>query len=191
MAISKEEAAQALRDIDSVRQRTHTMLSYRNAAPYCLLWGCIRVVANLTIEFAPALERYIWNLLTPLGFVLSMWLVIHQARQRKTTDPALNGWTQEWRHGAAWLIISGFIVATLTVLPPHDGRQINAFISLFWAFLYALIGLWAGWRILTIGLLSAATVLVGYFAITAHFYLWMALAVDSLLILGGLWLRKV
>jgi hypothetical protein len=91
----------------------------------------------------------------------------------------------------AWLIISGFIVATLLLLPPHEPRQVNAFISLFWAFMYALAGLWAGWRILVIGLLTAGSVLIGFFYITSHFNLWMALAADSLLILGAFWLRKV
>jgi hypothetical protein len=191
MAISKDEAAQALQDIDTVQQRTQTMLGYRNAAPYCLLWGCIRLVANLTTEFLPGMERSIWNLLTPLGIIASIWLAIYQSKQRSCNSPATRSCFTQWRWAAAWLVITGFITATLTILAPHNGHQINAFISLFWAFLYALIGLWAGGRILTIGVLSAVTVLIGYFAISNHFYLWMALAVDSLLILGSFWLRKV
>jgi hypothetical protein len=190
MVISKHEAAQALQDINAAQQRTHTMLGYRNAAPYCLLWGCIRFTANFTTELLPTVERSIWNVMTPLGFIASIWL-LKQARQRACVTPAEQGWKQQWRMAIAWLLISGFIAATLMILAPHSGHQINAFISLFWAFLYALVGLWTGWRILVIGLLTATTVLIGYFGVINHFYLWMALAVDSLLIVGGLWLRKV
>jgi hypothetical protein len=76
MTISKQDALQALRDVDTATQRTHTLLGYRNAAPYCLLWGCIRFSANLVTEFVPALTRDIWNLLTVVGIAWSLWLPV-------------------------------------------------------------------------------------------------------------------
>jgi len=189
MTISKQEAARVLQEIDTAQQRTSTMLGYRAAAPYCLLWGCIRLLANLSTEFVPALA-HIWNVLTPVGILLSMW-IMHRQVQPSRTGLLNDGKASRWRYALAWLIIIGFITATIFIMHPINARQMNAFISFFWAFLYALIGLWTGWRIVAIGIATAATVLIGYTFITAHFNLWMALAVDSLLILGSLWLRKV
>lgn len=184
MVVNKHEAAQALRDIDSARQRIQSMQHYRAAAPYFLIWGCIYLLANCITSFSPVLGVRAWRVLAIVGWLLSIGLNAYTARQRSANRLG-------WQIGATWLLIFGFFAGSFAVLPHLDARQGNAFISLFWAFLYAVMGLWTGWRILTVGILTAASILVGYFMITSFYFLWMGLVTGGLLILGGLWLRKV
>jgi hypothetical protein len=184
MVVSKHDAAQALRDIDSAQQRTHSMLRYRANAPHFLLWGVIWLIANCICEFNPALGGKAWQILATMGSVVSIWLSIHGVKQTATSQ-------QGWYIGAVWLAILIFFIATFAVLPHLDGKQGNAYISLFWAFLYTLMGIWSGSRIIVVGILTTAAILVGYFLITTHYFLWMGVVTGGLLIVGGLWLRKV
>jgi len=191
MAVSKQEAAQALQDNDIAQQRTQTMTRYRAAAPYFAVWGCVWLAAYCFTEFSPALGGKAWRSLVLLGVILSVWLSIRGFRQPSAISSARSANRQSWQFGAVWLLISFYFIASFAVLPPLDTKQGNAYISLFWAFIYALMGIWTGWRILTVGLVTAASILVGYFPITAHYFLRMGLVTGSMLILGGLWLRKV
>ena len=84
----------------------------------------------------------------------------------------------------------GFFVSIICVTAPLNGRQVDAFISLFFAFAYAIGGVWGGWRLIAIGGTAAAAILFGYFALDHYFYLWMAVVGGGALFAGGLWLRK-
>lgn len=184
MAVSKHEAAQALQDIDSAQQRTNSMLRYRANAPHFLMWGAIWLIANCVTEFSPAHGGKAWQILATMGSVVSIWLSIRSVKQTATSR-------QGWQIGAVWFAILVFFMATFAVLPHLDAKQGNAYISLFWSFLYVLMGIWSGSRIVIVGFLTTAAIMVGYFMITTHYFLWMGLVTGSLLILGGLWLRKV
>jgi hypothetical protein len=87
--------------------------------------------------------------------------------------------------------VLGFFPAMLSVLAPLEPMQGNAFISLFWAFAYMVGGAWLGLRLFITGAVTAVAVLVGYFLLKEHYYLWMAACGGGSLILGGLWLRKL
>ncbi len=84
----------------------------------------------------------------------------------------------------------GFFFSMAAVTAPLSARQVDAFISLFFAFAYAIGGVWGGWRLMAIGLVAAAGILFGYFALHQHFYLWMGVVGGGALLAGGLWLRK-
>lgn len=183
MVVSKQQAAEALQDIDSAQQRTQAMLRYRASAPYFLIWGCVLLLANCITEFSPASAGRAWLALDLTGALLSIALAIHQARQR--------GAGRSWQLGAVWLVILGYFIASFALLPPLDARQGNAYISLFWSFMYCVMGIFTGRRILIVGIVTAASILLGYFWIIDHYFLWMGLVTASLLILGGAWLRKV
>lgn len=192
MAISRHDAAQALSEIEAARARTQSMQRYRRAAPYCVLWGIIWMIANTLVYAAPLYAGKIWGCLSVLGALITLWLSVRSAR-----SSAHSGTESSSRNRvitktlAAWLLIIAYFTATFALLPHLSGRQINAFISLFWAFTYATLGLYLGWRLLVIGIVTVVSILVGYFFITAFFFLWMGLVSGSLLVLGGLWLRKV
>lgn len=192
MLLSKDEATQALQDIDAAQQRTYAMQCYRNAAPYFVLWGCVWLLANSLTELRPDHGGNIWRALTLLGSAITVWLIVRSARQHSATVSSRSLARKRSRQlGVTWLVIIGYFIANSAVLPHLDAKQGNAYISLFWAFIYVLMGVWMGWRIFTVGILTAASILIGYFMITTHYFLWMGLVTGSLLILGGLWLRKV
>lgn len=193
MVVSKHEAAQALSEIDTVRQRTESMQYYRGAAPHFVIWGGVWLLANSTTALYPALSNTAWPLLIFLGSVLSTWLGIRTGRRYAATmnSQPKHARKSGWQFGATWFAVIAYFIANFALLPDLDAKQGNAYISMFWAFLYTLMGIWTGWRILTVGILTAASILVGYFVITTHYFLWMGLVTGSLLMLGGLWLRKV
>jgi hypothetical protein len=190
MVVSKNEAAQALQEIAAAQQRTQTMLRYRATSPYFVLWGGIWLLANCTAQFDGALGGTTWRILALLGSILSVWLSIRSTKQQPVSTTTSTS-KQSWQVGAVWLVILLYFIATFAVLPHLDAKQGNAYISLFWAFLYVLLGIWTGWRILAVGILTVASILIGYFMITTFYFLWMGVVTGGLLILGGLWLRKV
>jgi hypothetical protein len=193
MNVSKNEAADALDVIAHAKARMLTLGRYARLAPFLLTWGVIWIAANVITDLAPEWSNRAWIVGTVLGVVISMSLGIHlgrRARARPDSDDAQR--TMQTRR----LVLLGvaffcYFPATFAVLGPLTTRQGNAFVSLFWAFAYMVIGAWVGWRLFAIGAVTAAAVLFGYLAVEQHYYLWMAACGGGALVAGGLWLRKI
>ncbi len=193
MVISKEEAAQALNDINSANKRTTNMQHYRHLAPHLILWGFIWLIANTVTELWPANSAAIWNGLSWSGVVTSMWIGFrskHRSHPFAATSAEAHG-ERGFRILLTMLTILGFFVATFFILPKMDMKQANAYISMFWGAYYMIVGIWAGARMLVVGVLTVVSILFAFFVIPQHYFLWMGLMTGSLLILGGVWLRKV
>jgi len=193
MVISREEAAQALHDINSANKRTTSMQFYRQLAPHLILWGCVWLVANTVTELWPANAPSVWNGLSWAGVVVSMWIGYrskHRSHPLAVTSAEDHG-VRGFRVLLTMITVLGFFAATFTILPKLDMKQANAYISLFWGAYYIATGIWTGPRMLIVGVLVAASILFAFFAIPQHYFLWMGLVTGSLLILGGAWLRKV
>ena len=82
------------------------------------------------------------------------------------------------------------VIATLALMGPVDGRQTAAFVPLVVATSYVLGGIWWGTRFVVAGIVLAALTLGGFFLLTEHFLLWMAVVGGAALLVGGLWLRR-
>lgn len=194
MVISKEEAAQALSDIHSANQRTKGMLTYRHLAPHLILWGFIWLVANTVTELLPENAAAVWNGLSWAGAVTSMWIGYrsnyHHVQCHSAADAHAHK-VRGLRILGTFLVMLAFFISAFTILPQSDSKQINAFISLFWGTCYAIVGIWTGIRMLAVGVLITLSILIAYFVIPAHYFLWMGLVTGTLLILGGAWLRKI
>jgi hypothetical protein len=184
MSISKQEASQALDEIRLARSRTVNMKNYRQFAPYLIVWGLVWLIANASSDFYPAQSGKAWLAGIVAGSVASFWIGLRTPRD--ADDRGGDG----WRWGLSFALLLGFFIAIFTVLPPVNGAQTNAFISLFWAFVYMVVGTWAGWKIFAVGLVTAAATLFGYFMLEAHYALWMAVVAGGALLAGGLWLRR-
>ena len=193
MVISKEEAVQALSEIDSAKRRTHSMQFYRHLAPHLVLWGFIWLVANCTTELYPQNSAAVWNGLTWAGVITSM--LIGYRSKHHHADKSISQTSASKERGlrilGTSLVVLGFFISVFTILPQLNPKQINAFISLFWGAYYAVVGIWTGVRMLIVGVLITLSILVAYFVIPDHYFLWMGLVTGSLLILGGAWLRRV
>lgn len=186
MVVSKDEAASALKEIGDTREKVLLMQRYRDAAPHLILWGSIYLFANSGSDLYPAATPTIWNASVVIGVIGSSLL---GNRTRKTHAGAQSG-DFGLRWAATIVAIAAYFLAVGAVLPRIDASQLNAFISLFFACAYMVAGAWTGWKIFAVGLALGMLILVGYFAVPSHYFLWMGVVTGGTLIGSGLWLRK-
>jgi len=193
MHISRDEAAQALSDINHARSRIDKLHDYSDASPFLILWGLVWLAANSTTQFTPALADMAWLVGILTGTTLTIVLATVQAKQRGARDTSQAGQSAQVaiRMGVSQGVVLAFFVAMVTIVWPLDARQFNALISLFWACAYMGVGVWIGMRLFWIGAITALAILFGYFNIEQYYALWMAVAGGGSLIAGGLWLRRV
>jgi hypothetical protein len=188
MGIEKSEAVVTLAAIDAAAARSVQLQRYRRFAPFMILWGAIWLLANGASEVAPNHSGTIWLSLTLLGVTVSYWL---GWRQHASFDRDTARAGQGWRWLLCLLVIFAFQATAIAVLPTADGRQQDTFFSMFWTFLYMAIGAWAGWRLFAIGLAATLLILLGYYGVHSHYFLYMGCVSGGALMTGGLWLRKL
>jgi hypothetical protein len=191
MNIDKNEAALSLAAIDAAGARSTQLQRYRRFAPYLILWGAIWLLANTVSDLAPVQSGTAWLALTLLGASASYWLGRRQHTASAEDSTARTGPGQGWRWMLCFLVIVAFQVAAIAVLPPSDGRQQDTFFSMFWTFLYMAIGAWTGWRLFTIGLAATLLILLGYYGVHSHYFLYMGCVSGGALMAGGMWLRHL
>jgi hypothetical protein len=170
------------------------MQQYRHLAPHLILWGCIWLIANTVTELKPDLAQTVWNWLSSLGVVTSMWIG-YRSKYRQSHPFAANSAEAHGERGFRVLLtiltVFGYFTALWFIAPRMDPKQFGAIISLFWAAYYLIVGIWVGIRMFIVGVLTSASTLIAYFVIPDHYFLWMGLVTGSLLILGGAWLRRI
>ena len=181
MSITRDEAAQALDEIEGAAGRVRRLGLYEQAAPYFMLWGAVWLIADLTTQFAPRFWL-VWPILSLVGAAVSTALGI--VRQRGSSG---SPFIAEWRPLATWLTVIAFIVALGFVLRPWNWRQGH---SVF-GFIYLVTGYWIGRRLVILGVALVALTLVGYYAVHAWYPLFMGVVGGGALMLGGLWLRSI
>ena len=181
MTLSRAEASAALADVEAAQTRSATMRGYQSAAPHLIIWGIAWAVGYTATDLAPAWTNAAWPAVVVLGTIAD--IVVARA------DRLESG------HGVAmgWLFLTFFVLVggTIAIMQPHDPRQVGAFIPLVVAAAYAIIGVLGAPRLLVLSAIMAALTLAGFFALPAHFLLWMAAVGGGSLVLGGLWLRRV
>jgi len=182
MPLSRNEAADTLRDIGRTEQRSSHAYGYERAAPFLILWGVIWFVAYGATDLIPQVSQWAWPVLAIVGMAISFWMGV-----RQQTSGASK---YAWRWLALMAAITAFITATFLVLKPVNGMQIGAFVPLIVALIYIVAGLWLGFRMLVTGVAIGALTLVGYLYVPQHFGLWMAVVGGGALVLGGVWLRR-
>jgi hypothetical protein len=191
MNIDKNEAAHALAAIDAAGARSTQLQHYRRFAPFLILWGAIWLLANSVSDLAPAQSGAIWLALTLLGAAASFWLGWRQHPAITENSIPRMRMDQGWRWMLCFFVAIAFQVAVIAVLPPADGRQQDTFFSMFWTFLYMAIGAWTGWRLFAIGLAATLLILLGYYGVHSHYFLYMGCVSGGALMAGGLWLRRL
>jgi hypothetical protein len=191
MSIDKTEAALALAAIDTAGARSVQLQRYRRFAPYLILWGVIWLLANGVSDLAPAQSNTVWLALTLLGAAASFWLGRHQHAAAAEGGIPRTRLDQGWRWMLCFLVVVTFLITAMAVLPPMDGRQQDSFISMFWTFLYMAIGAWTGWRLFAVGLIATLLILLGYYGVHSHYFLYMGCVSGGALMAGGLWLRRL
>lgn len=191
MNIDKNEAAIALAAIDAAGARSIRLQHYRRFAPFLILWGVIWLLANTVSDLAPAQSGITWLALTLLGTTTSFWLGSRQHSAIADGSIPRTRRDQGWRWMLCFVVIITFQLAAIAVLQPVDARQQNTFFSMFWTFLYMAVGAWTGWRLFAIGLAATLLILLGYYGVHTHYFLYMGCVSGGALVAGGLWLRRL
>jgi hypothetical protein len=190
MNVTRDEAAKALGDIDKATSKVIELKGYHHGAPHFIVWGFVWLFANSITQFWRDYTQIAWLGLLGLGMVSSTVIGIVQARSIKPSagKPAEAGFGRKM--GMTSGVIFVFIFCLMLIAQPETSRQTNAMISILFPFLYMCGGIWAGWRLFAIGLVTAAAILVGFFYVKEWFDLWMGVFAGGSLIAGGLWLRS-
>jgi hypothetical protein len=182
MSLSSEQAAEALREIEAVGHRSGQLYLYQRSAPMLILWGVIWLVGFGLTDLFPAKANSIWIPLNVVGVLTCVYFGQHGKGERSTLM------TYRWL--ASIVSIFAFYIFVLVIFQQATGKQSAALICLIVALFYVLGGLWLGARFAAAGIVLTTLTLFGYFILTAHFYLWMAVVGGGALMLAGLWLRR-
>lgn len=200
MSPSAEEAAQALREVESIRTRSVQLRSYHYAAPQLMLWGGLWLIGYSATDLAPRYASRVWIGIT--AFWALLYLLFFSRRGASTPAPSVAAISirsaedariqQRFRlrflglYALACLLIFG----TALIMRPQ-GIEMAAYVPLLLACVYMGAGIWGGgWRYVAIGALLAVLALAGYLLLSSHFLLLMAVGGGGALLLTGLWLRS-
>lgn len=181
--ISPEQAAGALKDLAATERRSAESYRYQRFSPYLFLWGTVWLIGYSVTELRPHYAGLTWMGLVIAALVVSMFI--------NRATPSRSDARSSWRVGVFFFLVWIFLAATYAVLGPVSGAQQGAFPPLLMAFVYMVLGLWMGCRLVIAGAIVAALTLGGFFWLQQYFLLWEGFVGGAALILAGLWFRKV
>jgi hypothetical protein len=190
MNVTREEAAKALEDITKASDKIVELKGYNHGAPHFMIWGTVWLVANIITQFWPQQANWAWGPGVIIGMIASTVAGVIQARMNKPGATSSMDARIGRRIGMTSGIVFVFIFCLIYIAKPETSRDINALISIFFPFMYMGAGIWAGWRLFAIGLVTAAGIMAGYIWIDEYYSLWMGLFGGGSLIASGLWLRS-
>jgi hypothetical protein len=198
MEISRDEARNALQEIDTARNLTRKAIAEGCSSHILVLWGVIWMVCYGLGQFVPAWSGKVWLIGAPIGAVAS-WLIGMQTRS------IMKG-PSDLKIGLAWLGTCIFALIWASLLlpvgipqglenPASSGalmtRKVSAYASTVPMYLYILGGLWLGSFLVRLGLLVTILTLIAYWFSGPWFDLSMAIAGGGALIASGIFIRRV
>jgi hypothetical protein len=182
MALSRDEAAQALKDVQHMESLSGELRGYQGASPYFIVWGLVWMIGYAGGDLAPQFRTLVWGGAIAFGTICSIVLAQHYGRA---------GSGSLWRSLAIAGGTAAFIGALFFVLAPLQQNRADAIIPLIFAAIYALAGLRFGFRFAICGIVLGTLTVFGFFAAPDHFGLWMAAVGGGCLFLTGFWMRSV
>ena len=184
MAITRDDAAQALSDIASTQSRSHALAGYNMAGPILILWGVIWAAAYTAMGLLP-MDHW-WFAWLPgdvIGIIASILLSSRAAKKG-----AGRGLT--WRVIGGMVLIVIFCCALFAMVHPSDVNIYMAFPGLLTGTIYAALGLMRMTRYLWVGAAVIVASLVGFFEFSSILPYWMAVTGGGGLIVSGLLFRR-
>jgi hypothetical protein len=181
--IDSKQATEALTDIDEIVRRVRQSRIYNVASLNLIMWGVLVFSGYAGSYLWPRSAGYFWTAIYVAAvagsFVISRF---NHAREGIRTFNV--------RIFAAFVLFVAFGIFCTIVLGHFTPRQLGTFWPIYFALVYTIAGLWAGYAFVAIGLGITALTLIGYFFLGGVFDLWMAFVDGGGLALGGLWMRR-
>lgn len=189
MNVSREEAAQALDEVGAAGDRVARLKGYHHGAPHLMIWGVVWLVANSVTQFWPHLVNWAWIICIASGVAASTTIGVMQSRNSRSRVLS-SADRRIGRHiGMTVGVVFCYIACMMMIAQPEAQRESNVMISIIFPFIYMAAGVWAGWRLFAIGLVTLVAIIVGYYSLQEYFALWMGVFAGGSLIAGGIWLR--
>ncbi len=186
MTIDRNDAAQALGDIEAARDRVKQVRTYGNTSPFLILWGLVWLIADVTTQFAPTFG-YTWPICLVVGTLAS--IAAGFLLPREVTGPGQHSYGL--RYFASWGVVMLFVVTLFLVVPVTSWKETHSVFGLVFGAIYIAMGIWVGWRMTVLGVALMALTLFGFYEIGAWYPLYMGVVAGGALVVGGLWLRKI
>jgi hypothetical protein len=183
MMIDRQQASDALSDINEIVRRVRQSRIYNLSSLIMIMWGVLVFAGNVMTYLLPSYGGPIWIAIDAAG-VLGL-ITISALRYPRTGVRTFDS-----RMLLAFLLYFAFGFFFSVVLGHFTPRQLATFWSLYAMMIYAIAGLWFGHAFVALGLTLSALTLVGYFFVGPWFELWMAVVNGGGLILAGLWMRR-
>lgn len=179
MPISRNEAADALRTVETTEQLSGELHGYEAASPYFMVWGFVWAYGYAVTAAIPAYRELIWATAIATGVLASIYFSIRQGKRSTLFRRPL---------AIACLVAVAAVLTSAVVAPPT--MNTDALLPLIFAAAYVVAGIWGGVRYVICGAVLGAVALAGYFLPDDVFGYWMGAAGGGILFLTGLWLRK-
>jgi hypothetical protein len=189
MNVTRDEAAQALAEAGEAGDKVVRLKGYHHGAPHFMIWGVVWLVANSVTQFWPDLVNWAWVISIASGAALSTVTGVLQSRDLKPRAISSVDQRIGKRIGMTSGVVFSYIACMMMIAQPETQRESNVMISIIFPFIYMAAGVWAGWRLFAIGLVTLVAIIVGYYTVQEYFALWMGVFAGGSLIAGGVWLR--
>lgn len=188
MAVTRQEAQDALAQVEDVASLTRRALADSGASPILIAWGAIWLVGFLTSHFRPELARWLWLPLDAIGVAVTFF-VLRRAPFRTARGKGLAlFWLFLILYGYLWLML----IAAASPRPVTvTAQQVVAYFVTIIMFAYVVMGLWLRSALLFwLGLAVTAVTGTALFLFAPCFYLIMAFAGGGALMGAGAAIRR-
>ena len=188
MAISRAEAADALREVDQATARTQEMRAYRYASPHLILWGLLWAVGyGLSGLVRPDQWGLVWLPVDAVGVLGSIMIGFRS----RTATAGRGGYPEAGKLAITLLFVGLFMAAVFVVFAPARPEPYLVFPGLLLGLIYVVAGIWKMQRLAWIGAAVFGLTLAGFAFLAPWLSFWMAAVGGGALVIGGLRLRKV
>ncbi|GGE43694.1 hypothetical protein GCM10007421_17410 [Halopseudomonas oceani] len=181
MPPSREEAAQALREISNVQARVAGFQDYRFEASQLIVWGLLNIIGCIGSALFADHLLLIWFAVVVVGLVLGVAMAIRGA-------PTVPGVV--WRYLLVILSILLFDILLHCIFWPLSPRQGSMIVPLFVATIYIVRGAQSRPRYIAIGANLALLCTLSFLFAGDGYWYWLAVAWGGTFVISGLWLRR-
>lgn len=184
MTLDPREAAHALSEIESAKEKSSALRGYAIAGNYLIVWGAAWLVGGGASAISEDAGRTGWTVAVLSGAAASVVLGL---RERRTIGGSRASFGKVFATVGVVIALSAALSLVLDVSSMREGTALQALLV---AAAYMAFGIWRGARMLALGAALAVSVLFAWFYLGAGFEAFVGVVGGAMLMLSGLWLRK-